>query len=141
MLSQIQQDNRQGTTIEGDTMKIAISLPWPPSVNHYWAPRKGGGTRLTDKARAYRDKVMLAVLQKGKERVLTGRLKLTIHAYMPDRRIRDLDNYWKGPLDGMQHARVYENDNQIDDERMIRMPVEKGGRMHVTIEEIQEIER
>ena len=93
---------------------------------------------MTDETRAYRDKVMLAVLEKGREPTLTGRLRIVIEAHMPDNRQRDLDNYWKGPLDGLEHARVYKNDSQIDDERMVRMPVCKGGFMTVVIEEIQE---
>ena len=69
-----------------------VDLPWPPTVNSYWTPRKGGGKMLTEKGRAYRDKAMIAVLQRGRPRKFTG-----------------LDR---------------------------NLIIEKGGRVHVTIQEI-----
>lgn len=42
------------------------------------------------------------------------RLSLSILAYPPDRRKRDLDNILKSLLDALMHARVYSDDSQID---------------------------
>lgn len=42
------------------------------------------------------------------------RLSLTIDAYPPDRRKRDLDNILKSLLDALQHAGIYSDDSQID---------------------------
>lgn len=120
----------------GETMR-RIELPWPPSVNAYWTPRRGGGVMLADAGRAYRDSVMLAVLQQGKQPTMAKKLKVRIEAFPPDNRQRDLDNLFKGILDGLEKAGVYHCDYQIDDLRIVRMPVVKGGNIIVNIEEIE----
>ena len=78
-----------------------IDLPFPPTVNLYWTPRQGGGKMLTKKGRAYKDKVMLAVLQQGRPIMFTGLVKVLIKCNMPDRRVRNLDNLLKGIFDGL----------------------------------------
>tara|TARA_R100001594_G_scaffold104467_1_gene139064 strand:+ start:3456 stop:3713 length:258 start_codon:yes stop_codon:yes gene_type:complete len=69
---------------------------------------------------------------------LSGRLKVKIDAYMPDKRRRDLDNITKALLDALSHANLFEDDEQIDDLHLIRMGVEKPGRVEVTVEEIED---
>jgi len=50
------------------------------------------------------------------------RLRVVIECFPPDRRRRDLDNLGKSCLDSLQHAKIFVDDNQIDDLRFIRMP-------------------
>ena len=57
---------------------------------------------------------------------------------MPDKRRRDLDNITKALLDALSHANMFEDDEQIDDLHLIRMGVEKPGRVEVTVEEIED---
>ena len=119
-----------------------IDLPWPPTVNKYWTPRRGGGKMLTKEGRAYRDKVMLAVLQRGRPRAFESLVVVLFECYVPDRRRRDLDNLPKGMLDGLTHARVWGDDSQVDDFRIKRMRkldgtliIDRDGRVHVPIQE------
>jgi len=63
---------------------------------------------------------------------------VTIKAIAPDKRRRDLDNMLKAVLDALEHAKVYENDSQIDDLRITRLPPEKPGRIIVTVTEIND---
>jgi crossover junction endodeoxyribonuclease RusA len=66
------------------------------------------------------------------------RLHVSIAAFTPDRRTRDLDNTAKGILDSLTHAGVYADDSQIDHLEFIRKSVQnKNGRVIVTIEEIE----
>lgn len=44
----------------------------------------------------------------------TDRIRLDILACPPDRRKRDLDNILKALIDSLQHASIYNDDNQID---------------------------
>ena len=118
-------------------------LPWAPTVNKYWTPRKGGGKRLTDKARAYRQEVWLAVMEQGKEKTITRLVQVTLSLYMPDKRRRDIDNLPKGIFDGLTHARVWEDDMLVDDYRVRRVRDEnqeliivKGGKIIIEITEI-----
>lgn len=111
-----------------------IMLPYPPTVNTYW--RKFNNRMvISAKGRQYRKDVM--ELLEGC-RTLHGRLKVTIIATMPDRRKRDLDNILKSLLDAMDHAGVFDDDEQIDQLHVFRSVVEKPGNVAVSIEELPE---
>lgn len=103
---------------------IEISLPWPPSVNHYWrTPRTGslaGRTMISEQGRRYREEVWRQVIAQRVKAALTTRLRVEIAAHPPDRRRRDLDNLQKALLDGLTHAGVWADDAQIDDLRIFR---------------------
>jgi len=117
------------------TDAVTLTLPWPPSVNHYW--RTWQGRHLVSRAgRAYRGAVALAVIahRDGPPRLpLAGRLALTLTAHPPDRRVRDIDNLLKGTLDSLAHAGVYGDDGSIDDLRIVRSGVVAGGRLEVQV--------
>lgn len=115
---------------------ITLNLPWPPSVNHYWRWTHSG-PRISRKGREYRTSVMAAVLEQGSPRA-EGRLKVTVTACPPDRRARDLDNLNKSLLDACEAAGVFENDSQIDDLRVVRSDVVKGGIVTILIEEVSQ---
>ena len=115
---------------------ISLTLPWPPSVNRIWRC-VGGRVLLSAEGRAYRQAVAVAVLeQHGAGDPLAGRLSMTIEAYPPDRRRRDVDNMAKAILDSLERAGVYKNDAQIDHLSIRRMSVEKPGRVEVSIRQI-----
>lgn len=91
---------------------VTIKLPWPPSVNRYY--RHVGAKVLISKAgRAYRKAVADLLLVERKRANFTGRLSMTMAAYPPDRRRRDLDNLQKAIWDALQHGGLYRDDSQI----------------------------
>lgn len=95
---------------------VNLDLPWPPSVNTYWRhiSMRGKARVLVSKAgREYRIAVQRAVLAARGVAQMAGDVRVSIVAYPPDRRARDLDNLLKAVLDGMQAAGVYLNDSQI----------------------------
>ena len=114
-----------------------IELPWPPSVNTYWRIWKNR-ILVSERGREYRRTVAKLSLYHGFRHYGTDRLKLTIYAYPPDRRKRDMDNLNKATLDSLQAAGVYKDDEQIDDLRVIRCKVEKPGCLRIEIETILE---
>jgi len=114
---------------------MRLELPWPPSVNTYWR-RVGTKTVLSRKAREYRGQVAAACAMQQAPRLGTARVRLTITAHPPDRRARDLDNLNKGVLDALAHARVFNDDSQVDDLRIVRGEPRAGGALTVTIEEM-----
>lgn len=69
---------------------------------------------------------------------MEGRLAVVIHATMPDKRKRDIENIQKALLDSLEHAGVYIDDSQIDDLHIIRWGVdpEKKGCVRVIINDI-----
>jgi len=90
---------------------------------------------ISKDGRDYRKSVVSLVGESGL--MLSGRLCVKVHAYMPDNRRRDLDNIFKVLLDSMTHASIWLDDSQIDDLQIIRKPVEKGGRIVVSIDIIE----
>lgn len=92
-----------------------LELPWPPSVNHYW--RHGQG-RVFISAEGQRYKLQVAgIIAVAGVRPLDGPVKVTLDAFPPDRRKRDLDNLQKAALDALaqRHSQygLYFDDAQI----------------------------
>ena len=117
-----------------------LTLPWPPSVNGYWRSIQRGkyATQiLSQRAREYQALVKSIVGFRPLATRHTGRLRVAIILHPPTRRKVDLDNFNKGLLDSLTKAGVWEDDSQIDDLRIIRGEIIKGGRAAVTIEEIK----
>lgn len=117
--------------------QITFSIPFPPSVNHYYKPCRWGsrvGIRLDAHARQYRLDVIAAIYSEfGRLKPIEKRLRVVFVAVMPDRRKRDLSNYLKAPEDALTHARVWVDDELIDDLRIVRGGVKPPGRLDVTI--------
>jgi crossover junction endodeoxyribonuclease RusA len=119
-------------------MSTRLTLPYPPSVNNYYrAGSKPGSRYLTDRATVYRRTVSLIVGAQRARQGMTERLRMAVVVNPPDRRARDVDNLLKALLDSLQHAGVYESDAQIDDLRIVRGPVIKGGQVVVDLTAIE----
>ena len=103
---------------------IEFDIPWPPSVNHYWrSPTRGkfaGRHLISKRGREYRAEVAGLRMAHGQGAryvpgpLMTGRLSVTLRCCPPDKRRRDLDNILKAAFDAMQHAGIYEDDEQVD---------------------------
>lgn len=98
-----------------------IVMPWPPTVNHYWR-NVGGKVLISAQGRQYREAVAEIALVDLWPQFPTERVKVTIEAWMPDRRRRDLDNILKSLLDSLTYAGVWDDDSQVDDLRIYRAP-------------------
>ena len=116
-------------------MNITLDLPWPPSANSYWR-RNGGRYFISKRGQDYREYVTKACYIYQGLFDSTMRLALSINAYPPDKRKRDLYNLAKGVLDSLQHANVFPDDNQIDKLTIERMPF-YDGKIIVSIDIIQ----
>jgi len=115
---------------------VYIELPWPPSVNTYWR-RVGTKTIISKSGRLYLQSVQAAVLISGCRRNMLGELQMSILAYPPDMRRRDLDNVLKGVLDSLQKCGVYGDDFQIAKLSIERRRASKPGRLEISIQEIK----
>ena len=114
---------------------MPLTLPYPPSVNHYWR-RVGLHTLISREGRTFRRNVCALLGGGGPRKPPSGgRISLAMDAFPPDRRRRDLDNIQKPVLDALEHAGVYADDSQIDllvTRRREAVPV---GRLLVTVDE------
>lgn len=112
---------------------IRFELPYPPSINHYYI-HTARGVKIGDKGHKYRNDAVY-LLHKFKGACKDKKIAVTINVFPPDKRKRDLDNILKCLLDAMEHANVYENDNNIDMLTVIRRQSVPNGCVQVWIGE------
>lgn len=89
-----------------------LTLPYPISVNALWAPRRGGGFRLTEEGKNYKQEAgWQASTQIAGRELLNGDLAICARYYRASKR-GDIDNLSKALLDSLNKI-VYEDDNQF----------------------------
>lgn len=97
------------------TLLAVLTLPYPPSVNHYTKRNRNGSVRLSDKARAYKVVVRQQTADKRPHTPSEARLAGEFVIHPPNRRKFDLDNKMKLILDSLEDAGFYANDEQFDE--------------------------
>lgn len=118
---------------------IALSLPFPPSVNTYWrAPNKGplaGRHLISADGRKYQSAVSASVIEQYRRipKPITAELEVAIVLFPPDARRRDLDNYNKALFDALTNAHVWQDDSQVKKMLVEWGPITKGGRVEISI--------
>jgi crossover junction endodeoxyribonuclease RusA len=129
---------------------ISLVLPWPVSINAYWASRviqvKGKAmstTYVTAKGVQFQRDVKAAVTaQIGQHKPLDGRLSVAMKFHQPNARACDISNFVKTTEDALTKAEVWIDDSQIDHEVLHRGEIDrKNPRVEVTIGVIREKER
>lgn len=125
---------------------MLLTLPFPPSLNHYWRhvvlPMRGGKSRaqvvISKDGREYREAVLTSCAACSLTRWPGHeRLKVTLTLHAPDARKRDLDNHAKAALDALTHAGIWADDSQIDELRIVRGAKFGGaGLLRVLVERI-----
>ena len=116
-----------------------FSIPYPPSVNslyrsvargrgHVQVVKSTEGKRFYIRARKAIRSQLGETLKPTKERV-----GVTVFAFQPDKKQRDIDNLFKATLDAM-NGLVYDDDHLIDDLRIIRAEVDrKNPRLEIIV--------
>jgi len=126
---------------------IRLILPWPISINAYWKSRiltrcsapPIVSTYVTAAGVKFQKEVLAAVIEQlGQHSPLHGRLKVSMRFYQPSARTCDISNYVKTTEDALTKARVWIDDEQIDEEHIYRMPIDRvNPRAEVDIREIK----
>ena len=128
-----QADAFMGIFVMKRVQPITLTLPFPPSVNHYWGQR-GNMRYITKRGKEFRQSVAEIVADNGKK--AEGRLQVVVSLFQPTKRKCDIDNYMKALLDALQHAGCYDDDEQIDELHIVRMGVFKGGECRVVVNQL-----
>jgi len=113
-----------------------FSLPWPPSLNTAYPSTKTGRRILSKKGRAYQKEVW-ALCAQQKIKMLRGTVSITIQAYPPDRRKRDLDNLFKMILDSLQKAFIIEEDSLVYHLAITKHAPMSPGRVEINLEKYE----
>ena len=113
-----------------------ISLPWPPSNNRYYRHNRGR-THISAEGQASRDSVARIIKDSMLDIGLATPVKNRIECHMPDRRRRDLDNLQKATFDALTKSGFWLDDQQVYYYSVKRMPMVKGGRLELTITEME----
>lgn len=122
---------------------LTLTLPFPPSVNHYWrhcAQGRSGNVRvyITTKGREFREQVCRIVRGKGLAIGLDAPLAVSIVLRPPDRMRRDLDNYGgKALLDAITKSGLWLDDSQVRELNIKWGSVIKGGETQIQIGVLQ----
>lgn len=113
---------------------VMLSLPYPPSVNHYYRNVRGR-TLISAEGRKYRQAAWDECRQQRVHSFGRKAVRVLIDAWMPDNRRRDLDNVLKATCDAIQHARILEDDSQIVDLHIRRAGIDREApRVEITME-------
>lgn len=115
---------------------IVLTLPLPPTINHYYGVRPRGGKYIKPAGQAFRKAVAEIVAAAG-YKTLQGRVSLFAAIYPADRRRQDIDNRAKSLQDALTEAGVWLDDEQIDELHLVRREVVRGGLVKVVITELQ----
>jgi crossover junction endodeoxyribonuclease RusA len=117
-------------------MSNKLTLPFPPSINHYWKHRAIGrraSVYLSSEAIAYREAVK-NTLQAAKP--LQTRLSVSVQLHAPNRRKYDIDNRVKSLLDALTHSGYWQDDELIDQLHIERGNIINGGLCVVEVSEL-----
>ena len=111
-------------------------LPVPPTANNLF-PTGRSGKRFKSKAYTVWEHEALASyrLQHLRPEMMLGRLVAEYRYSFPDKRRRDIANFEKAITDFLKQMGVFEDDSQIDDIRLIRLPQGPSGVL-IRIEEL-----
>ena len=122
--------------------RISMTLPYPPSVNHYWK------TRVLRRGARYVPQVYVSPdgqrYQRTVAKVLdgvprfNGQLRVQILVQPPDGRARDLDNVLKCLLDSLTKTGLWHDDSQVASLLVVRGDQTKGGSVLVLVEPFEE---
>jgi crossover junction endodeoxyribonuclease RusA len=109
-----------------------LTLPLPPSVNTYWR-KSPKGMYITAEGKNFRQRVAEIVAEHNAIKFGSARLFVAVRVCMRDRRAADLDNRCKALFDALEHAGVFDDDEQIDELLVTRGPIVKGGECIVMV--------
>lgn len=114
--------------------ELILTLPYPPTVNHYWKHTKSGVHYVTTQGKAYQQAVK--ILSQNAPH-FAGKVAVNISIYPPDNRRRDIDNIFKALLDALVKAEVIQDDSLIVKLMAEKLKPVKGGKVEVHIEGVK----
>lgn len=107
-------------------VSLHLVLPLPPSVNALYRAIGRGRNILSKQGREWYATSVPLIRQQANGWFVTGRVGMRVEITWPNKLRRDISNIVKSLEDAITKAKVWNDDSQIDDLRVIRKPVDKG---------------
>jgi len=117
----------------GEYSYMIMPYPKNASVNTLWRVGKHG-VYVNPKAKAFRD--YLSAIARCTPKFGDQIVRLEIKMSPPDNRKRDIDNLLKCILDALQDARVYDNDHQVHQLYVEKLPKKEGGELEIRVKRL-----
>ena len=111
---------------------MQLQLPWPPTVNSYYGGGTHGRRYVTHKGKAFCERVVDICEQHNVQQITHG-VAVIARMHPPDKRKRDVDNYWKALLDAMTAGRVWDDDSRVRLQVGEMLEPVRGGLVVVTV--------
>ena len=101
--------------------RVRLYLPWPPTFNEHWTKR-GGRAALTTAGKRFDRLVGLAVRTQFRWQPIAAPVAVLIECWPPAYLDLewDVDNRIKPTLDALTKARLWGDDSQVQDLRIVR---------------------
>lgn len=127
---------------------IELTLPYPPSVNHY---KKLGALITTRNGKVYQSRVNTDATKGFYYRVWfhlrslgiksfdRATISVEVDVFPPDKRKRDLDGILKVLLDSLQRGGLFDDDAQIAKLLVTRKEIIAGGQVVVRVSELDTV--
>ena len=120
-----------------------ITLPWPPTVNHYHQPvKRGRSVRIIkgSKARKYESDVLYLMIDSGQFNLnLSGKLSIKMTLNPPTLAKYDIDNRTKAVFDSLTAAKVWEDDEQVYSLLIEKGEKVEGGNVEIIIDSLDKL--
>jgi len=98
-------------------MSLTFDLPMPPSVNGMYRNVTGKGRVKTKEAKAWAHEAQWMLIaqrnRSSQHRCIVGPVAVTVEAYRPGNKRRDLDNILKALLDLLTASKTIKDDSQV----------------------------
>jgi crossover junction endodeoxyribonuclease RusA len=112
--------------------EISLTLPWPPSINHYWR-RAGKVIHVSTEGTRFGRRVGIAVRGQFRSAPIDQPVAVLVEAWGPRASWGDVDNRVKPLLDALTKAELWTDDRLVRDVRIVDRGQCAGGKVVVSI--------
>jgi crossover junction endodeoxyribonuclease RusA len=121
-----------GATPGAATAEIRLTLPWPPSINHYWR-RAGKVIHVSTEGTRFSRRCGIAVRAQFAAAPIATPVAVMVECWGPRRNWGDVDNRVKPLLDALTKAELWTDDKLVRDLRIVDRGQCAGGRVVVYV--------
>ena len=116
---------------ENDLLMCEIEIV-PPSVNNYWVKGANKTNRLSKRALHFTTVMKRFINPCG----YGGKVSVNIQFAPPDAKTRDIDNIVKPIFDSLSKCGLIQDDKQVDELVVQRLPIQKDGKLIIYVKKI-----